>query len=82
MVLQWRCAAHPDCANEFAAKDDRHSARRRYDARLVMSASGTKRTSSSRLAMSAFGGKADIEIPLMTQSGHGRLRIAAARTDP
>src|SRR6266581_5988885 len=33
MVLQWRCAADADCANEFAANDDRHSARRRYDAR-------------------------------------------------
>jgi hypothetical protein len=25
MVLQWRCAAHADCTNEFATDDDRHS---------------------------------------------------------
>ena len=42
------------------------------------SASGTKRTWTSALHMSAFGGKADIiqekadmkKCPLMTQSGH------------
>ena len=48
-----------------------------------MSASGTKRTSQSRSAMSAFGGKADIpQSLLLTQSGHERLRIAAAQTGP
>ena len=40
-----------------------------------MSAIGTKRTCASALQMSAFGGKADIEVkgfycPLLTQSGH------------
>jgi hypothetical protein len=36
------------------------------------------------LSMSAFGGKAGNlrECPLMTQSGHERLRIAAMQTDP
>jgi hypothetical protein len=39
------------------------------------------------LRMSAFGGKADILISdrhvcFLTQSGHGRLRIAAVQTGP
>ena len=43
--------------------------------RLAMSAFGTKRTSASASHMSAFGGKADIDLLrrkclLMTQSGH------------
>jgi hypothetical protein len=37
--------------------------------------------------MSAFGGKADIEIPgrdvcFLTQSGHERLGVAAVQTGP
>src|SRR6516162_7463545 len=33
MVLQWGCAAHADSANDFAANDDWHSARRRHNSR-------------------------------------------------
>ena len=35
--------------------------------------------------MSAFGGKADADMrrcPLLTQSGHQRLKIAAVQLDP
>jgi hypothetical protein len=45
-----------------------------YPTAASMSAFGTKRTSDYWLAMSAFGGKADIDetplLPLLTQSGH------------
>jgi hypothetical protein len=44
-------------------------------AALPESAFGTKRTSNSRRRMSV----ADMTL---TQSGHGRLKVAAAQTDP
>src|SRR5215475_13340566 len=45
-----------------------------------MSASGPKRTSLVAPHMSAFGGKADIDVngpslPLLTQSGHSSVRV-------
>jgi hypothetical protein len=44
-----------------------------------MSAFGTKRTSSSRSAMSAFGGKADIDQPLLIDldTNEDRRRLAS-----
>jgi hypothetical protein len=52
-----------------------------------MSALGVKRTSRRRAAMSAFDPKrtlhpADVlQCLLLTQSGHGRLKIAAVQLD-